>query len=106
MIVLGAAFYLCLSRSQVREVVTVNADVVTVEKGRHLPQQHWECPRVWARVALERSPIAWYPKRLTLAFQGRRVEIGQCLNEEERGVLATELQQMISDVNWHQVAGR
>ena len=100
-VVLGIAFYLCLSRSQVREVVTVNADVVTVEKGRHQPEEYWECPRVWARVALEHSPIAWYPRRLTVAFQGQQVEIGQCLNEEERGVLAEELQQMIGDVHWH-----
>jgi len=103
-IVLGIAFYLCLSRSQVREVVTVNADVVTVEKGRQQPQEHWECPRAWARVALQRSPIAWYPQRLLVAFQGKQVEIGQCLNEEERSVLAGELQHMIGDAHWQQPA--
>jgi len=82
-------------------VMTRYDDVVTVEKGRHQPEEYWECPRVWARVALEHSPIAWYPRRLTVAFQGQQVEIGQCLNEEERGVLAEELQQMIGDVHWH-----
>lgn len=99
-IILGIAFYRCLLRSQIREVVTVNADVVTVEKGHHQPQEHWECPRAWARIALEHSQIAWYPRRLTVAFQGRRVEIGQFLNEEERGVLADELQQMIRKPHW------
>ena len=71
--VLGIAFYLCLSRSQVREVVSVNADKVTVEKGRNSPEEHWECPRVWARILLQRSPIAWYPSRLAIAFQGKQV---------------------------------
>lgn len=104
-IVLGVAFYLCLSRSQIREVVTVNDEVVCVERGRHQSQERWECPRAWARVVLEHSPIAWYPGRLTVAFQGRRVEIGQFLNEEERGVLADELQQMIRSRKWHQDAG-
>ena len=104
-IVLGIAFYRCLLRSQLREVVTVSAEVISVEKGRHQPQQRWECPRAWARVVLEQAPIAWYPRRLTVAFQGRRVEIGQFLNEEERGVLADELQQMIHSSHRHQDAG-
>jgi uncharacterized membrane protein len=104
-IVLGIAFYLCLLRSQIREVITVNAAVVIVEKGRQQPQERWECPRAWARVALEHSPIAWYPMRLTIAFQGRRVEVGQFLNDEERRVLADELQQMIRKPDWHQHAG-
>jgi uncharacterized membrane protein len=104
-IVLGIAFYLCLLRSQLREVITVNAEVVIVEKGRHQPQEHWECPRAWARVALQRSPIAWYPMRLTIAFQGRQVEIGRFLNDEERRVLAAELQQMIRKPDWRQHAG-
>jgi uncharacterized membrane protein len=100
-IVLGIAFYRCLSRSQLREVVTVGSEVVSVEKGRQQPQQRWECPRAWARVVLERAPIAWYPRRLTVAFQGRRVEIGQFLNEEERGVLADELRQALQRNGWH-----
>jgi uncharacterized membrane protein len=100
-IVLGIAFYRCLSRSQLREVVTIGSEVVSVEKGRQQPQQRWECPRAWARVVLERAPIAWYPRRLTVAFQGRRVEIGQFLNEEERGVLADELRQALQRNGWH-----
>ena len=104
-IVLGIAFYLCLLRSQIREVVTVNAETVTVEKGRRQPRERWECPRAWARVALENSSIAWYPMRLTIAFQGRQVEIGRFLSDEERSVLADELQQMIGKTDWHHDTG-
>lgn len=96
-LVLGVAFYLCQSRSQVREIISVNAEVVTVEKGRQQPQEHWECPRARAQIWLERSPVKWYPSRLTIAYQGRQVEIGKFLNEEERRKLAGELQQAISD---------
>ena len=92
---LGTAFYLCVSRSQIREVVTVSADLVTVEKGRQQPREHWECPRAWARVDLEPSPIAWYPSRLAVAFQGQQVEIGRFLNEAERCALAEELKRAI-----------
>ena len=93
--VLGAAFYVCLSRSQLREIVSVNADLVTVEKGRREPQQHWECPRAWARIKLERSHIDWYPSRLSVAYKGEAVEIGRFLNEQERCSLAAELQNAI-----------
>jgi uncharacterized membrane protein len=99
-VVLGIAFYLCLARSQVREIVSVNADIVTVEKGRNSPQEHWECPRAWARISLERSPIAWYPSRLAIAFQGQQVEIGRFLAEQERRELADELEQTIRHKDW------
>ena len=104
-VVLGIAFYLCLSRSQMREVISVNAEVVRVEKGRRKPQEHWECPRAWARISLERSPIAWYPQRLAIAFQGKRVVIGRFLNEEERSVLAEELEQAVRRENWPESSG-
>ncbi len=101
-LVLGAAFYLCLTRSQIREVVSVNASVVTVEKGRNTPEERWECPRVWARISLEQPHIAWYPSRLAIAFQGRQVQLGAFLNEEERRALAAELQQIIHRDGWQQ----
>ena len=101
-LVLGAAFYLCLARSQIREVVSVNARVVTVEKGRKKPEERWECPRAWARISLQQPQIAWYPSRLAIAFQGRRVELGAFLNEEERRALAAELQQVIHRDDWEE----
>jgi len=85
-----------------REVISVNAEVVRVEKGRRKPQKHWECPRAWARISLERSPIAWYPQRLAIAFQGRQVVIGRFLNEEERCALAAELEQVIRRDDWQE----
>jgi len=93
--VLGAAFYVVLLRSQQREIVSVDKERVTVEKGRRVPEKRWECPRAWARIQLVRSPIAWYPSRLSLAFQGSQVEIGAFLNEQERCLLAAELQNAI-----------
>jgi uncharacterized membrane protein len=99
-VVLGASFYLCLLRSQIREVVTVNDDQVKVDKGRRQPEEHWECPRAWARVIMERSPLAWYPSRLSVVFQGRRVEIGRFLNEADRQSLAAELQGVIRQGCW------
>ena len=102
-LLLGGAFYLCLSRSRLREVVTISRDTVTVERGREQPEEHWECPRAWARINMERSSIAWYPSRLLVAFQGQRVEIGRFLNEMERQNLAVELQGMVRSCQWKPV---
>jgi uncharacterized membrane protein len=101
-VVLGAAFYICLARSQMREVVSVNAEHVTVEKGRQTPQERWECPRAWARISLEPPPFAWYPSRLAIGYQGRQVQVGAFLNEEERRALAAELQRVIHRDGWQQ----
>ena len=98
-LVLGYAFYRCQQRSLQREVVTVNADCVSVDKGGRQPREHWECPRAWARVVLERSPLAWYPSRLSVAFQGKKVEIGAFLNEQERCSLAGELKNVIRNMH-------
>jgi uncharacterized membrane protein len=97
LLALGAAFYLCHSRSQWREIVSINAELVSVEKGRRQAEERWECPSFWARVQLEKSPIAWYPSRLVIAYQGRRVEIGRFLSDDERAALAVELKQGIRE---------
>jgi uncharacterized membrane protein len=102
-VVLGVAFYRCLSRSRIREVVTISRDTVSVERGRKQAEERWECPRAWARFSMERSPIAWYPSRLSAVFQGRRVEIGRFLNEMERQRLAVELQGMVRSHDWQPV---
>jgi uncharacterized membrane protein len=97
LLALGAAFYLCLARSQWREVVSIDAYVVRVEKGRRQPEERWECPSFWARVQLEKSPIAWYPSRLMIVYQGRGVEIGGFLCDDERAALADALRRGIRD---------
>ncbi|MGD2083512.1 MAG: DUF2244 domain-containing protein [Chromatiales bacterium] len=93
LLALGAAFYLCLRRSQWREVVSIDADTLRVEKGRRHAEQCWECPSAWARVRLEHPPSAWHPSRLKVAYQGREVEIGGFLTEDERVALADALEQ-------------
>ena len=97
LVVLGAAFYLCITRSRWREVVTVNHRVVRVERGRRQAEERWECPSVWAQVLLERSPIAWYPSRLMIAYQGRGVEVGRFLCDDERIALAEALKRGIRE---------
>jgi uncharacterized membrane protein len=48
-------------------------------------------------VQLEKSPIAWYPSRLMIAYQGRGVEIGRFLCDDERAELAAALKRGIRE---------
>lgn len=53
------------------------------------PDQSWSCNRYWTRVALhDKGPV---PNYVTLAGNGREVEIGAFLSEEERKDLYHEL---------------
>jgi uncharacterized membrane protein len=97
LLALGAAFYLCNLRSQWREIVSIDANLVRVEKGRRQAEESWECPSFWARVQIEKSPVAWYPSSLMIAYQGRRVEIGRFLSEDERATLADGLRRGIRE---------
>ena len=97
LLVLGVAFYLCISRSQWREIVSLDADVVRVEKGRRHAEERWECPSFWAQVQLEKSPTTWYPSRLMISYQGRGVEIGRFLCDDERAALAVALKRGIRE---------
>lgn len=45
--------------------------------------------------SLQRHATGWYPSRLTIRSHGREVEVGRCLNEEERERLARDLGEFI-----------
>jgi uncharacterized membrane protein len=91
MLVLAAALYYCACRGSEREVVTVGDDMVAVARGRRCPTTNHEFQRAWARVRLEKPVNHWYPSRLMICSHGREVEVGRCLNEEERRQLAADL---------------
>lgn len=65
---------------------------------RHNPRgapQEWECNSYWAQVTMHPSggPV---PKYVTLKGNGREVEIGAFLSEEERESLYSELQSRLA----------
>jgi len=94
---LGAGFYLCLTRGEHQEVVSINKEQVVVERGRLKPIQRYEFQRHWVRVVMERAPSAWYPSCLKLRSHGREVEVGAFLNEDDRQRLARELSHALQD---------
>jgi len=85
------AFYIVLRDGENREVISLFAERVVVEKGRNRPEIRAEFERAWVRVELSHSPRRWYPSRLSIASHGRFVEVGHFLTNGEREALASEL---------------
>jgi len=82
---------------EVLETLSITPDATVLQ--RRNPdgsQQAWECNTYWARAEIHEKggPVPWY---VTLTGNGRRVEIGAFLSEEERralyGELASELKE-------------
>lgn len=94
---LGVALYVSVRRNAYREVVTVGEQTVEVAFGRigQGPQRTVDFPRPWTRVVLEPGATALAPTRLLLASGACRVEIGQCLTDEERAALAVRLKGVV-----------
>lgn len=91
MLVLGGALYCVARRAHRWQVVLISRDTVEVCNLGNSAAAGVTLQRAWARVELRRPEHAWYPNRLTIGSHGRFVEIGRCLNDTERSLLADEL---------------
>lgn len=94
---LGVALYLCALGNRRCQVVTVEENRVTVQKGVDRPQQTWVFTRQWTKVLLESGRHDWYPGHLWLRSQGQKIEIGEFLSDDERVRLAGRLGRVIAD---------
>jgi len=96
-VVVGIGFYLSARSGQETQVVSLDGETLTVEKGRKQRSQRWEMQRAWAQFHLLPPQIRWYPSRLVLRSRGKTVELGSFLNEQERTQLAGQLQRAIRE---------
>jgi uncharacterized membrane protein len=97
MAALGIALYVVARRAASWQEIAIETDRVRVVD--HLVKQvnKLSFQRAWARVVLEEPAIAGHPSRLLLGSHGRHVEIGNCLNEEEKRELVVQLQRAIEN---------
>ncbi|MDX1512172.1 MAG: DUF2244 domain-containing protein [Gammaproteobacteria bacterium] len=95
-IALAIGFYLCSLSGKAIEVVSINGNRVSVEKGSTMTHRVCEFERAWASIALLPARIDWYPSRLVIRSHGKQVQLGAFLTERERRMLARELTQAIS----------
>ncbi len=92
-LLLGWALAGSQKRGAYREVITVAAERVTLEKGYARGEWRMEFPRSWLRVQLHTT--AWNESRVLICSHGNRVQVGTCLTCEERKALYERLQQVL-----------
>ena len=91
------AIYRSRQQAQILEVLTLSHDTARlVRHTRSAPPQEWSCNRHWATPHIYKGegPVPHY---ITLRGNGREVEIGAFLSEEERLTLYDELRQTLRD---------
>ncbi len=97
MLLVSVAFYVCAVRARTCEEIALDADRVRVRRGARELKAECSFPRHWAQVELRKDPRRWYPTRLLLRSHGHAVELARNLMDEERRVLAADLQRTLRD---------
>jgi uncharacterized membrane protein len=94
---LAAALAVSLRRNRYREVVDFDGDAICVEVGEigRGAGLRVRLARSSTRVLLETGPYRNSPTRLLLSGQGRPLELGRCLTDDERGRLADRMRELI-----------
>ncbi|MEM6638506.1 MAG: DUF2244 domain-containing protein [Pseudomonadota bacterium] len=92
---LGWVLWSVQKRGRYREVLTISADTVVVEKGESEVSERVEFARHWAGVEMRATRGPSSASRLSITAHGRRCVIGECLTEVERRSLARRLVECI-----------
>jgi uncharacterized membrane protein len=93
MLVLGVALYVVARRTTDWQEISIDADRVDIIERDTDRAQSFQ--RAWVRVIHEVAPIKGHPSRLCIRSHGRSVEVGRCLNEEEKRYLAEQLNRAV-----------
>ncbi len=96
MLGVGLVLYLINQNSAYRERVIVGRDHVVIRHVEKNNRQAWRFPIHWTQIRLDQPIHRWYLPRLLLGSKGKWVEIGQCLNGEERESLAKAIRTEIA----------
>ena len=100
-LVLTVALYTCSLRCRDQEVVTVEENLVIVEKGRQKPLEAWKFERAWINLELVKSPFQSHPSKLIIRSKGKETEIGKCLTNDERRSLSDSLAKALQTILIH-----
>ena len=73
------------------EVISIDADNINVEAGRKKMRHLHSFQRAWTRVVLLPPTRPHRQSRLVMRSKGKQVEIGACLNDEDRKSLAASI---------------
>ncbi len=106
LLALGAAIHYVSVAACRCQVISIDAEIVRVEKGRLKragatrggPESQHDFSRSWTRVDLEEQQQPRPLLRVWVGASGKRVEIGEFLTDWEKRELANELQRRIANV--------
>lgn len=109
LLALGGAVYGVSQQGQRRQVITITAERIRIEKGRLRggsvsgggPASSCEYARAWARVMLVKPDKGWYPSQLLIGASGNTIPVGEFLTDEEREELKIRLQDALIKVDSH-----
>ena len=96
---LGLALYANMQRRLYTQTLTITESQISLVTRSRRGAQKQEFARHWAKVRLRSSRTRLYPTRLTIESSGRAFEVGSFLTDEERGVLAERLRNLVGGMN-------
>ena len=86
-----------LRKSEIKEVITIDATRVVVERGRRRPEQRYEFQRAWVQLLWREPRFRGYSGSLELRSHGKQVVLGEFLPETERKKLMQELGRILKN---------
>ncbi|MEM7207616.1 MAG: DUF2244 domain-containing protein [Pseudomonadota bacterium] len=92
---LSAGLYACLKGLQEKEVITVTASDVTLERGVKTPRERVVAARGETRVKYRQPENEFFVGELNLDMGGRIQPVGRCLGRDEKGKLARQLRELV-----------
>ena len=95
MLTLGLGLYVTSRKVYRREVITLDADRIRVEKGVQRVDQSWEFSTPWVNIRDDREVGPDGRRRLVIGASGSSVEVGSFLANSEKDELAFQLKDCI-----------
>lgn len=95
MLALGTGLYFVSRNAHRREVISLDEQRVTVEKGIDKIDHQWEFKTHWTRLQVQEKPGIHRDKRLSLGSHGEYVVVGEFLSKNEKDDLAFRLKDCI-----------
>ena len=95
LLALAAALYRVNCKQQYRQVITVSADSVCIDKGYRTLQQHWDLARQSSGLTITTQDHPWDGPQLCVHDRNVCITLGEFLNREDSLKLQALLQQEI-----------
>ena len=84
MLALGAALYYVNLKMQYRHVITLDEEVVTIDKGFNVPREHWSLQRQAAGMTIVPENHPWESPELAVHDRNCSVSLGEFLGRDDQ----------------------